>query len=391
MAGPVRQPIDVDCLSSYLEQNIPEIRLPISIKQFGFGQSNPTYQLNAADGTKYVLRKKPPGKLLSKTAHQVEREYRIIHALEKTDVPVPKTYGLCEDVTVVGTPFYVMEFLDGRIFEDASFPGVSEAQRREMWRSALLTLASLHSTSPASVSLSSFGRPSGFYNRQLKTLGTISTSQAQAIDIETGVQVGKIPHFDDVVAFFRDPKTQPQDRGTLIHGDYKIDNLVYHKTETRVIGILDWEMSTIGHPLSDLANLLGPYTLAQPQPRPSISSQKSSRPLIESRSNPAFLANSGVPGLPSRNECIAIYAEAAGWDPRPEHKGDTDESLWGDAFGVFRNSVIMQGIAARYALRQASSAQAQEIGALMGPFGEAAWTLVGKCKDGTRSRGEARL
>ena len=150
-------------------------------------------------------------------------------------------------------------------------------------------------------------------------------------------------------------------------------------------------MSTIGHPLSDLANLLGPYTLAQPQPRPSISSQKSSRPLIESRSNPAFLPNSGVPGLPSRNECIAIYAEAAGWDPRPEHKGDTDESLWGDAFGVFRNSVIMQGIAARYALRQASSAQAQEIGALMGPFGEAAWTLVGKCKDGTRSRGEARL
>ncbi|MCJ1402464.1 hypothetical protein MMC11_005684 [Xylographa trunciseda] len=391
MAGPVRQPIDVSCLSGYLEQNILEIKLPISIKQFGFGQSNPTYQLTAADSAKYVLRKKPPGKLLSKTAHQVEREYRIIHALGETDVPVPKTYGLCEDVSVVGTPFYIMEFLDGRIFEDASFPSVTETERREMWRSALLTLASLHRTSPASVCLSSFGRPSGFYDRQLKTLGAISSSQAQAVDIETGVQVGKISHFDDVVAFFRDPETQPRDRGTLIHGDYKIDNLVYHKTEPKVIGILDWEMSTIGHPLSDLANLLGPYTLAQPQPQPSTSCTSASQPLIESRTNPAFLPGAGLPGLPSRDECIAIYAEAAGWDPRPKHKGDTDESLWGDAFGVFRNSVIMQGIAARYALRQASSAQAQEIGALMGPFGDAAWALVGKCKDRTLARDKARL
>ncbi|MCJ1396488.1 hypothetical protein MMC18_009378 [Xylographa bjoerkii] len=391
MAGPVRHPIDIDCLSSYLEQNIPEIKLPISIKQFGFGQSNPTYQISAAKGTKYVLRKKPPGKLLSKTAHQVEREYRIIHALGDTDVPVPKTYGLCEDVSVVGTPFYIMEFLDGRIFEDASFPGVTEAERREMWRSALLTLASLHRTSPASVSLSSFGRPSGFYNRQLRTLGTISASQAQAVDVENGVQVGKIPHFDDVVAFFRDPETQPRDRSTLIHGDYKIDNLVYHKTEARVIGILDWEMSTIGHPLSDLANLLGPYTLAQSQAQPNTSSSALSRPLIEARTNPAFLPNASVPGLPSRDDCIAIYAEAAGWDPRPKDRGDTDESLWGDAFGVFRNSVIMQGIAARYALRQASSAQAQEIGALMGPFGEAAWVLVGRCKDGARNRDKSRL
>ena len=152
-----------------------------------------------------------------------------------------------------------------------------------------------------------------------------------------------------------------------------------------------WEMSTIGHPLSDLANLLGPYTLAQPQPRASISFKGPSHPLIESRANPAFLPNAGIPGLPSRNECIAMYAEAAGWDPRPEDKGDMDESLWGDAFGVFRNSVIMQGIAARYALRQASSAQAQEIGALMGPFGEAAWALVGKCKDGAKMRDKSRL
>lgn len=148
MAGAVRQPIDLESLSSYIERNVPEIRLPIKIKQvassttsrtptnavlqFGFGQSNPTYDLMADDGRHYVLRKKPPGRLLSKTAHQVEREYRIIHALEVTDIPVPKAYCLCDDPSVIETPFYIMEFLDGRIFENASLPGVSADERREM-------------------------------------------------------------------------------------------------------------------------------------------------------------------------------------------------------------------------------------------------------------------
>ena len=150
-------------------------------------------------------------------------------------------------------------------------------------------------------------------------------------------------------------------------------------------------MSTIGHPLSDLANLLGPYTLAQSQPRPRVSSEDHSRPIIESRINPAFRPNAGVAGLPSRDECIAIYAKATGYEPRPNRKGDMDESLWGDAFGVFRNSVIMQGIAARYALRQASSAQAKEIGSLMGPFGEVAWVLVTKCKYDAVNTNKPRL
>ncbi|KAL9005055.1 MAG: hypothetical protein Q9188_002162 [Gyalolechia gomerana] len=266
------------------------------LHQFGFGQSNPTYQLIAADDEKYVLRKKPPGRLLSKTAHQVEREHRIIHALEKTDVPVPQTHCLCEDATVIGTPFYIMEFLDGRIFEDASFPAVRADERREMWYDAVRTLAKLHRLSPASVGLLDFGKPSGFYNRQVKTFSTISESQARTTDVETQIAVGHIPHFDDMVAFFSNPETQPRDRATLIHGDYKIDNLVFHKMEPRVI-------------------------------------------------------------------------EVAGWDPSPE-------TGWGDAFGVFRNSVIMQGIAARYATRQASSARAGEYAAQLKPFGELAWFLV---------------
>jgi aminoglycoside phosphotransferase (APT) family kinase protein len=129
MAGPIRQPIDIASLSNFIQQRVPDITTPIEVKQFGYGQSNPTYQLTDRTGKKFVMRKKPPGKLLSKTAHQVEREYRIIHALENTDVPVPKAYILCEDSNVIGTPFYIMEFLDGRIFEDPSFPNVSPHER----------------------------------------------------------------------------------------------------------------------------------------------------------------------------------------------------------------------------------------------------------------------
>ncbi|KAL9042327.1 MAG: hypothetical protein Q9214_003815, partial [Letrouitia sp. 1 TL-2023] len=187
----------------------------------------------------FVLRKKPPGQLLSKTAHQVEREYRIIHALENTDVPVPKTYCFCDEHNVIQTPFYIMEYLDGRIFEDASLPNVSEVDRREMWRDAIYTLGKLHRLSPGALTLSDFGKPSGFYSRQIKTLSTISESQARVVDVVTNAEVGRIPHFEDMVAFFQQPETQPRDRSCLIHGDYKIDNLVFHKTDPRVIGILE--------------------------------------------------------------------------------------------------------------------------------------------------------
>jgi aminoglycoside phosphotransferase (APT) family kinase protein len=185
------------------------------------------------------MRKKPPGKLLSKTAHKVEREYRIMHALEKTDVPVPRTYCLCEDESVIGTPFYIMEFLDGRIIEDFTLPGVEPEVRREMWRQAVLTLAKLHAVDVREVGLETFGKGSGFYNRQIKTWITICASQSKAVDVETKEPVGQLPHFDETVDFFKNEKWQPRDRATLVHGDFKIDNLVFHKTEPRVIGILE--------------------------------------------------------------------------------------------------------------------------------------------------------
>ncbi|KAH6637911.1 kinase-like domain-containing protein [Boeremia exigua] len=372
MAGNVRQPIDVASLERYITANVPEIAVPIDVKQFGYGQSNPTYQLTDKNGKKFVMRKKPPGKLLSKTAHKVDREYRIIHALEKTDVPVPKAYALCQDDSVVGSDFYIMEFLDGRIFEDPAIPEVTPEERTKMWHSAITTLAKFHRVQPASVNLSSYGKPSGFYNRQIATFNTISQAQAATKDIETHEPVGKIPHQDDMVAFFTDPTTQPPDKATFIHGDYKIDNLVFHKSLPHVIGILDWEMSTIGHPLSDINNLLSPYVTASSQKAASVG-----------RAHAGFVPGA-TPGLPSREQLVAWYEEVAGWDPRPQ-------LTWGDAFATYRNTIIMQGIAARYAVRQASSAQAKDYAAMMKPYAEVAWDFVQEYKRGHGKGEKAKL
>ncbi|KAG9236307.1 putative acyl-CoA dehydrogenase family member 10 [Amylocarpus encephaloides] len=356
MAGAVRQPIDLQSLERYISQNVPEIKLPIDIKQFGFGQSNPTYQLTAINGVKYVMRKKPPGRLVSKTAHQVDREYRIIHALENTDVPVPRALCLCEDTSVVGTAFYIMEFLDGRIIEDPTMPDVTPAERTEMWHDAIRTLAKLHRINPTDVGLETYGKPSGFYDRQVKTFTTIEKAQAETVDIESKESVGRMPHIEDILSFFRDKKLQPKDRGNPIHGDYKIDNLVFHKTEPRVIGILDWEMSTIGHPLSDLVNLLTPYKLS-----------------VEEGWGLKSFRKGETPGLPTDTELVKWYAEVAGWDPTPE-------LTWGIAFGFFRATCIFQGIAARYAVRQASSAQAKANAEQRHPMGKLAWKHVQKAR-----------
>ncbi|KAK4936454.1 hypothetical protein LTR10_022671 [Elasticomyces elasticus] len=358
MAGQVRQPIDLPSLERYIDKNVAEIKTPLELKQFGFGQSNPTYQITDSTGTRYVMRKAPPGQLLSKTAHRVDREYKIIKALEQTDVPVPKAYCLCEDNGVIGTPFYIMEFLDGRMVTEPHFPGFSPEERTEMWRDAVRTLAKFHRVDFKEVGLSDFGRHGGFYDRQLKTFGTLSKAQAAVEDVDTKVPVGDIPHFDDMVAFFKQKSSQPKDRTTLIHGDYKIDNLVFHKTEPRVIGILDWEMATIGHPLSDFVNLTAPWVWVG-----RISGSAHSEKAVE------HFAPGATPGLPSLDQAVKWYTDASGYDVRPE-------LAWGNAFGGYRGAIIMQGIAARYARRQASGTTAKNYAAQMGPYGEWAYSLV---------------
>jgi len=221
------------------------------------------------------------------------------------------------------------------------------------------------------VGLSTFGRHHGFYDRQLKTFGTLSKTQAEVVDVETKVPVGEIPHFNDVVAFFKDKARQPKDRSTLIHGDYKIDNLVFHKTEPRVIGVLDWEMATIGHPLSDFINVTAPW---------SWNEKMNSSPGGWTGINPF---EPGVtPGLPSLEQVVQWYAEESGYDP-------TTELAWGSAFGGFRSAIIMQGIAARYARRQASGTTAINFAAKMRPHGEWTYALVQKLEE--TSTGKAKL
>ena len=232
------------------------------------------------------------------------------------------------------------------------------------WKDAIQTLAKFHRIDPKSVGLEGFGRHSGFYDRQIATFRTISKNQAKAVDVDTRIPVGDLPHFDDMVAFFANKNLQPKDRGTFVHGDYKIDNMVFHKTEPRVIGILDWEMATIGHPLSDLCNLTGPYT-------------DLGGGLPHSPFDPKI-----VKGLPTREDCVRWYSEVAGWNP-------SADLMWGDAFHGFRGSVIMQGIAARYAMRQASSAQAKDYADRMNPFAMLAWKKVESMLD--NARGSAKL
>jgi len=374
MAGPVRQTIDISALERYVEKHT-DIKTPLDVKQvgischatsllshaelanlhlqFGYGQSNPTYLLTAANRAQYVLRKKPPGKLLNPTAHAVEREHRVIAALTPTLVPVPKAITLCEDSTVVGTPFYIMEFVVGRIFSKPSIPDVTPEERRQMWTSALTTLAQLHRTDYKSVGLESYGKQSGFYTRQIKTLSVISRAQGETKDIETGKEVGMIPNFDKNIKYFSE--TLPEDRTVIIHGDYKIDNLIFHPTEPRVVGILDWELSTLGHPLSDVCNLLSPFLFAT---NPSASLDMDAQDFLDG----------ATPGLPTKDEAVSIYEKAAGWT--------VDGLEWGFAFMLCRNSVITQGISARYARRQASSANAAMYEQLTPRLAEYATKLV---------------
>ncbi|KAI5803527.1 putative aminoglycoside phosphotransferase [Peziza echinospora] len=383
MAGPIRQEIDIPALTRYIQGNFPEIATPIDVQQFGYGQSNPTYLLTStATKQRYVLRKKPPGVLLSKTAHAVEREYRVIKALEKTDVPAPKVYGLCEDVAVIGTPFYIMEYLDGRIFSNPSIPGVTEMDRRLMWKSAIQTLAKLHST-PISLEgshdLTTFGRPNSFYPRQIKTLTTVSHSQSLVADITTQVPVGPLPNFDSLVHYFQ--TTPVKDVACIIHGDYKLDNLVFHPTEPRVIGILDWELSTIGHPLSDLCNLTMPWVLAREGVE--YVSDESAIEKAGRRKERAEFLDDRVLGLPRKEVLVEWYWHAVGGEKgwAGGREGLREMLRFGEGFTLFRTSVICQGIAARLARGQASSAKAFEHGRQFPGYAEAAWGVVSK-RDG---------
>ncbi|KKA30761.1 hypothetical protein TD95_002604 [Thielaviopsis punctulata] len=386
MTERVRQPIDEVALARYLSTAVPSIPRPLTITQFGFGQSNPTYLLTHTPASssgrpcRYVLRKKPPGALISKTAHKVEREYRVLSALSSLPlrpVPVPTTYCLCEDVSVIGTPFYIMEFLDGRIFEEFLMPSVLEPDvRSAMWKDAVRVMASLHAVDLRTANLETFGKPDGFYKRQVATWSQICAAQARVVDVETGETVGELPHMKELMAYFADPKNQPRDRAGLVHGDFKIDNLVYSHGGPNIIGVLDWEMSTIGHPLSDLCNFLTKFALAGlPDVLTSVGLKLEDIRLLTNNNfaatpDPGFLPGA-TPGLPTIEDIVQWYAGLSGYDPRIGN-----ELAYGMAFNIFRLAAICHGIAARYAKRQASSAKAKENSEQRYMMAEFAWALV---------------
>ncbi|KAJ3398958.1 hypothetical protein HDV05_002148 [Chytridiales sp. JEL 0842] len=241
--GSIRAGMNIDegKLTSYLSTILLDFKAPLTVKQFKFGQSNPTYFLTDASGKRYVLRKKPPGELISKKAHQVEREHQILHALgTKTDVPVPRVFALCEDSGVVGTPFYVMEFLDGRIFTDNDLPSVAVEDRRAYYNATIDTLSKLHRAPYTLPTLKNYGRPGDFYLRQMTTLVSISRMQASVTDDQGKTPVPPIPRLKEMLAWFK--RNAVADEVSIVHGDFKVDNVVFHPVAPRVIGVLDWEL-----------------------------------------------------------------------------------------------------------------------------------------------------
>ncbi|ATY58892.1 Phosphotransferase enzyme family domain [Cordyceps militaris] len=355
MAGIVRQKIDEAALQGFLRENVPEIATPIELKQFKHGQSNPTYLITAADGQRYVLRKRPPGTQISQHAHRIDREYQVLAALAGTDVPVPKPYALCADASIIGTPFYIMEFLDGRIFADVGVPGVSPEERTAIWEDAARTLARLHAIDPRQVGLERFGKPGGFYQRQIRSFDAICASQSKVVNPETQQPLGSLPYYAECVQFFQNASVQPRDRSCIVHGDYRIDNLVFHKTEPRVIGVLDWETSTIGHPLSDICSLFTFFYMA----RHAGASPYDLSSLLPGR----------TPGMPQPEQIVAWYARYGRYDPTP----DVD---FGIAFGAWKTAILAQGIEARMVTGQAGSEQVAAYAAIKNPMADLAWQLT---------------
>ena len=298
--------LDEVALARWLEANVEGYAGPLEVRQFQGGASNPTYLLTAGSG-RYVMRKKPPGQLLA-SAHQVDREFKVMKALGATGFPVPKMRALCEDESVVGTSFYVMDFLEGRIFRDARLPGMTPAERAAIYDELNAVLARLHGIDPDAVGLSDYGRPGNYFERQIG--GWIK--QYRGAGTET------IPAMEALIEAL--PKRIPADETVgIAHGDYRLENVMFHPTEPKIIAVLDWELSTLGHPWADIA-----YNCI----------------LWHSRSESwgtldgIDLASSGIP---TEEAYVAAYCRRTGRDGIP----DFNFCL---AFSMFRLASIGQGV-----------------------------------------------
>jgi aminoglycoside phosphotransferase (APT) family kinase protein len=316
--------IDAERLTGWMESNVSGFAGPLKIEQFKGGQSNPTYKLIARSGT-YVLRRRPPGETL-KGAHAVDREARVLSAVGSAGVPVAHVHALCLDESVVGSIFYIMDMVEGRIFWDATVPGVPMSERRAIFDSMNETIARLHMVDFAAVGLADFGRPGNYFARQ------IARWSRQYREDEVA---GRDPAMDEVIELLEANIPDDDDETSIIHGDFRIDNLIYHPTEPRVVAILDWELSTLGHPGADFA-----YNALMYRMPPHIV---------------AGLGGADIQslGIPSEAEYVSAYCQRTGRSSLP----NLDYYL---AFNFFRLAAIFHGIKGRVIRGTASNRQAQE-------------------------------
>ena len=327
-----RHRFDVGALESYLADHLEGFTGPLLVEEFRGGQSNPTYRLTAGNG-QYVLRRKPPGKLL-KSAHAVDREYRVLTALGPTEVPVPRAFCLCQDESVIGSAFYVMEYLDGRVIWDATAGPYTPLERAAIWNAASLAVSKLHQVDFREVGLEDFGKHEQYISRQL-------TRWIGQYDYTRTVEN---PYMDQLIDYL--PQHVPDhDPCCLVHGDPQIANMIMAKDRFEVIGMLDWELSTLGNPYSDFAYLCLPYR-------------------GELRG-----ANLRALGIPQEEALVAGYCERMSIDDIP----DWDFYM---AFNMFRLAAILQGIARRALDGTAASAQAETAGGRALEMAKLAWAQI---------------
>jgi aminoglycoside phosphotransferase (APT) family kinase protein len=330
--------VDSGRLERYLAAHLEGFLGPLEIRQFEGGQSNPTYFLHTA-GRDYVLRKKPPGRLLP-SAHQVDREYRVMTALGTIGIPVPRTRLLCTDETIIGTIFFVMDCVDGRVFRQPHLPGVPPGDRAAMYEDMAAVLARLHGVDVVAAGLGDYGKPGNYYARQIarwsRQYAAAKTDEIAAMDRLMEWLPANIP---------------PGDETAIVHGDYRVENLIFHPTEPRIVAIVDWELSTLGHPLADLAyNCLTYHLAPEALGRPEAGE-------IDHR------------GIPNEAEYVAAYCRRTGRD---------GISHWNFylAFSMFRLASILQGVYARGLQGNAASAYALQRGAAARQIADQAWSTA---------------
>ncbi len=339
---------DVDSLETYLEQHLAEFSRPLRVEQFKGGQSNPTYKLTTPAGS-YVLRSKPgPQARLLPSAHAIEREYRVMRALADSDVPVARMHLLCEDESVIGRAFYVMEFVEGRVLWDQSLPGLGKAERGAIYDEMNRVMAALHKVDATACGLAGFGKPGNYFERQIARW----SRQYQASVTEP------IDAMDRLIEWL--PAHIPQSakdasQTSIVHGDYRLDNLIFHPTEARILAVLDWELSTLGHPLADFS-----YHCMSWHITPG-----------------SFRGIGGLDlaslGIPDEAHYIRSYCERTGRASPEALMVDWNFYL---AYNLFRLAGILQGIARRVVDGTAASDEARQAGAGARPLAEMGWDIA---------------